>query len=181
MSVNVICPAYQSFPMIVPSLLCQTDPGWSLWICHDGPNETYDKFKDFYNDSRICWIHCKERVGNYGHPIRAELLKGELPGRYTLITNHDDYLTPTLIQRINECTTDVVAWNCIHNYWQYDYLPLKLKFGSVDVSSLCVRSDYAKEIGWPNNEVASDYLYVQRVVEKTSDWTFLKGCGLVHN
>ena len=179
--ITIIAPAFQTFPILVPSLLCQTDGDWELLICHDGPLDEWEAWMQIYADPRIRWRSTRTVMGHYGHPIRRALLAEELNGRYTLMTNHDNYLIPAAVEIINRLTSNAVAWPIIHNYYKYQILQPRLAMGKIDLSSVAVRTDWAQDIGFPWTEHSADFLYIQEIARRTHDWTFLDMCLGVHN
>jgi hypothetical protein len=184
MSVSFLAPYYnpdgKSYPMLIPSLLSQTDSEWELLVCSDGLDKKFDEYRDTFPDKRIKYYSTKERMGDYGHPIREMLIKESLVGRYTCLQNHDNMLVNTLVEKINNSTNDVLAWDCIHNYLGFSLLPCRLKNGGIDLGSLACITDIVKEIGFPWREYCGDWLWVSEIMKHTNDWKFLTMCGFVH-
>jgi hypothetical protein len=149
---------------------------------HDGPSDEWDAWAAFFHDPRVRFVSTRDRNEQYGHPIREMVLTGEdLSARYVHMTNCDNYLVPTAVATINAQTADVVAWPLLHNYFDYNLMPARLQVGAIDLSSLAVRSDLAKEIGFPWRENAADWLWVQEIMKRTADWKFLDAVMGVHN
>ena len=182
--ITAIAPFYLPLypqPILISSLLAQTSPDWEALCCHDGSSPEWERAMAYYADPRIRYRSTRDRIGKYGHPLRAAMLDEELHGRYVILSNGDNYLMPMAVARIEVQTADVVCWPIPHSYYGYTVLHPKLELGSIDLCQVAVRTDIAKEVGFPWECHAADWLYIQAVAQKTSDWIFLSDCLAVHN
>ena len=179
--ITIISPAFKTFPVLIPSLLVQTDGDWECLMACDGPCEDWAAWCEFFDDPRIRFSQSREAIGNYGHSLRDALLEEELHGRYVYLSNHDNTLIPTAVAEMNKQTADVVAWPIIHSYMNYTLFPPRLRYGEIDLCSVMARTDLAKSIGFPWRDHGADWLYIQELMSRTSDWCFLPQCMAVHN
>lgn len=169
-------------PILIPSLLAQRDDRWEAIVVHDGQSDAWDHWTEFFADPRIRFRSTRDRGNLWGHDIREMVIEQEeLHGRYVHLSNCDNYLVPTAVGKINQQTSDVVAWGQIHNYIDYNVLHPRLQLGAIDLASVAVRTDLVKSIGfkWRDNE--ADWLWLQEVQRRTSDWKFLDCCLGAHN
>jgi hypothetical protein len=184
--ITVIAPIYlpvYPVPMLIPALMAQTNGDFEAIFVHDGPGgEPWEAWKSFFDDPRIRWRETRERGNQFGHDIREMVLSNEqINGRYVWMQNGDNYIVPTAIDMISAQTDDVVCWPITHNYHHYAVMHPKLQIGGIDLSSLAVQTDLALEIGFPWRDHASDWLWIQEIVARTSSWAFLSDCLGVHN
>jgi hypothetical protein len=179
--ITIISPAFKTFPVLIPSLLVQTDGDWELLMAHDGPCEDWAAWCEFFEDPRIRFSQSREVIGNFGHSLRDVLLEEELHGRYVYLTNHDNYLIPTAVAEMNKQTADVCCWPIVHSYMNYTLFPARLRCGEIDLCSVMARTDLAKLIGFSWRDHGADWLYIQELMARTSDWKFLSQCMAVHN
>jgi hypothetical protein len=181
-SVTILAPCFQYLPILAASLLCQKDEEWRAIVCHDGPWDEWDWWKQAFEDPRIQWRKTAERLGEFGHPIRDIMLAEEdIDTRYVVLSNGDNYFMPTAVASINGCTSDVVAWGACHDYYNYATVMPRVEIGHIDLSSIAVRTEIAQEIGFPWRDEASDFLWIQELAKATHDWKFLDKPLFVHN
>ncbi len=191
--VTVICPIYNTYPEIIGCLLAQTHKNWELLLVHDGPNNTgVKKVVEAANDNRIKYWETKERVGNWGHKIRRDVLaslKDEDTG-YVLIGNPDNHIVPPFLEYMIKPmlnNRNILASYCssmVHSYKNWDVIPCSLKRGFLDCMGVVVRKDIACDVGFAEVEHHSaDYFYFESIIKKYGAHTFAKvnGCLLVHN
>jgi hypothetical protein len=195
--VTFICPIYNTFPLIISSLLLQTYDNWELYLVHDGPNST--GLQDYVNtisDTRIIYKETLKRKGLYGAPIRQLIVQqiktGVLPPTdYIVITNDDNYHVPIYIESyLLELCKDpsiIIGGYCsqmIHNYVNYEVMNCKLERGYLDWATIMFRADVACDVGIKNiTEFSSDWFYFYDVFKKYGIKNIVKvsGCLLVHN
>jgi hypothetical protein len=191
--VTVICPIFNTYPEIIGCLLAQTHKNWELLLVHDGPNNTgVKKVVEAANDNRIKYWETKERVGNWGHKIRRDVLaslKDEDTG-YVLIGNPDNHIVPPFLEYMIKPmlnNRNILASYCssmVHSYKNWDVIPCSLKRGFLDCMGVVVRKDIACDVGFAEVEHHSaDYFYFESIIKKYGAHTFAKvnGCLLVHN
>lgn len=193
--VLVICPIYKSFPQIVSSMYCQTHKDWLLLLVHDGKEDAMDRncklYTDFINDPRVKFAETKERGGKWGHDIRKKSLeyaKDIKDVDYIVITNGDNYHTPTyletLIKGFNDDTVATYCAQMAHSYIGWSIIDCKLERGYVDCAGVMVKKDVACEVGWNDTETHSaDWTYFQEIGSRYGWDKFKKveGCLLIHN
>jgi hypothetical protein len=186
--VTFICTIFNTYPQIISSLILQTHENWELILIHDGPNET--GLKSHITDNRIKYIETKERVGNWGHSLRAWAINEFELGEYLVISNADNYYTPVFLEYMLKGfkkSHTAVATYCekmIHSYKAWDVISTKLEKGYLDCGGVVVKSAIAKEVGWNDvSEHSADWLYFADIATKYSWRNFIsvKGCLFVHN
>jgi len=181
--IHFISPAYKTYPILVPSLLLQSCPGWTLHICHDGPDDNFYKTMEGFGDPRIFAGTSPVKTGDWGHHIRASLLR-ELEMNdedYVVVTNHDNYCLPHLVQNLVVNKEDMLIFNCLHSYYKYMELKSKIQFGSIDCASVAVKARIAKKVGWKSNLEASDFLYIQECWQEAESYNFIPKTLFIHN
>jgi len=189
--VAIICPIYKSYPQIISSMVTQTYTNWELYLVHDGESDDFlKKYVSIVNDDRIKFMETKERGGQYGHPIRQELLLNlkHSDCEYILITNGDNYHTPNCLEKlVNGFDSDSVATFCesmVHSYFGWKSMDCHLALGHLDCACVMVRKDIACNTGW--NDIvnhSSDWTYFDDIA-KVHGWDRFKkveGCLLIHN
>ena len=188
--VTFICPIYNGYPQIISSLITQTHKNWRLLLIHDGPASV----KYNIEDERITYIETKERIGNWGHGLRAWALDNmdELsPGTdYVVITNNDNYHVPVYTEymlRELENNPEKVASYCsemVHSYKAWQVIPCSLQLGFIDCAGVMVKKEVACEIGWKDiTSHSSDFTYFSGIIKKygPEKWERVTGCLIVHN
>lgn len=194
--VVVICPIYNMYPLIIPSLICQTYTNWELLLINNGREiNGLDTIVKGYNDSRVKFMIYPTQTGNYGHPLRAWALKSiraktlSADADYVVITNADNYYTPTFIQYMLNgfrSKQDVVACYCsdmVHSYLDWATQPCWLERGHIDCGGVMIRKDIACSVEWRSMEHSSDWIYFNDIIQKygANKWEKIKGTLFVHN
>lgn len=202
-SLLFICPIYNSYPQIISSLLCQTNPNWELLLIHDGENTTNLKqLVDSFNDSRITYLEYPIRKNDWGHSLRRWALEEILNKRigllseYITITNPDNYYIPIFVEEMIKGFTNlnIIATYCshfVHGYLspnlegdhKFGVITSDLKLGMIDCGSVVVRKEQACEVGWRSLEIYSDWTYFEDLIKKygKDKWKKVLGCLFVHN
>ncbi len=179
--IHFLAPAFKTYPILVSSLICQTSPRWDARICHDGPSETFTRY--IINDPRLEYSSTPNQTEVFGHVIRKTFLE-EMAcdgNDLVIITNHDNYCLPILVEQIEQLKEDFICWPILHNYYHYTQLGGRIEYGKVDVSQIAVRARIAKEVGWKSFLQDSDFLYVQECWKKAKSWNFLTTTMSIHN
>jgi len=200
--VLIIATAYNRFPQLISSLICQTYTQWELNITHDGPNNTGLAGQiAAYDDSRITYSETPERENHYGNGTRRQRLvevKNSVLGadcEYVLLSNEDNYHMPTYLEKLVgalEADKHKVAAYCssmIHNYTGYEQIQSYLTRGKVDMASAVFRKNIPAAIGWPEDVAESyknhsaDWFFFEKIIQKYGfeNWVKVPGCLLVHN
>lgn len=182
-TVAIICPIYQNYPQIVSSLLCQTYQNWELHLVHDGPGMI-----DLPDDPRIKFTQTAERVGNYGHAIRAEWLH-KVNSELVMINNPDNYLMPRFLEKavsaLNKNPKAVAAYcaQIVHNYTDYKVMDCSLRRGFIDCGQVLLRTKQAQEVGWNSMDHSSDWFFFNDIANKYGRYKFItfSGCHFIHN
>lgn len=183
--VIVICPVYQNYPAVISSLIAQTHQNWELYLVHDGHGEI-----ELPKDRRIHFECTKERVGNWGHSIRAEYLqKLKDKGEYVIISNVDNYYAPVFMQRALECfrsNPTAVAVYCrqiIHSYTNWEVMNCRLQRGFIDCGQVMLKMPEASSVGWKSNEHSADWFFFNDIANSFGRNSFVpfKGALFVHN
>lgn len=186
--VSFICPAYNSYPFIINSLLQQTHQNWKLYLIHDGPNETGIREQvERFNDDRIVYSETTVRSENWGHTIRSEWLH-KVEGEYVVITNQDNYHTPVFIEYMLRGFKDgIIATYCsdmVHSYKAWQIIPCSLRRGYLDCAGVMMRTKDAQLVGWHDvTSHSADWFFFEALIKKYGAASFaqVKGCLLIHN
>lgn len=180
--IEIISPAYKTYPIIVPSLILQTNPNWTLKIIHDGKNDNFINLMKGYPDPRIIVGNTNVAENVWGHNIRKMILRDmQDDGDYVIITNHDNYAFPCLIDEVTKRNEDMLCWSIAHNYYDYSILHPRFEFGGIDLFQVAVKKKIAKEVGWECYENPSDWLYIMKCCEKANSIHFINKILGVHN
>ena len=209
--VLVIAPAFNSYPEIVSSMICQTYKNWELHLIHDGPApHDYPKFKD----ERILFCEMPRRRKEYGHPIRMDWLQKvkakEVEGKYVVVTNQDNHHVPHFLEKLVhplEENKNLIGSYCsmiVHNYAGtgretaaqlppgdahhvndgYGVIETKPQQGFIDCAAAMVRAEIAGAAGWPSTRHSSDFDYLNTIANRNGGWEkFARvfGALLTHN
>jgi len=175
MKLIVISVAYERpipLRILIDCFIIQTDQRWKLSVIYDGPvPKDVQKVMDLYaKNDKIVFYRSKERLGNYGHPNRKQVLD-RLPGDdddYVLMTNDDNYYVPVYIESmLSKCNNGVgiVSCNTVHSHFQYKVHESLLKCGRIDMGAFIVRYPIAKEVGFNHIDFAADGHYAEECAE----------------
>lgn len=186
-----VCPIYDAYPQIISSLICQSENNWELMLIDDNENGDTKKIVDSYNDPRIKYIK-KDRVGNYGHPLRKWALDElrEVSCDLVCVSNPDNYYTPNFIKEVRQAFkkshTAVAVYpdKMVHSYKNWDIIPCKLERGYLDCGGVVIKKDVACEVGWSNEkDHSADWTFFSDIASRYSWINFIpmKGCFFVHN
>jgi hypothetical protein len=145
---------------------------------------------DLPKDKRVHFRYTLERLGNYGHHIRAEYLqKLKNNGKYVLISNADNYYMPDFLMRAIialESNENAVASYCsqiVHNYTGWQVMNCKLQRGYIDCGQVLLKAKESAEVGWNSLEHSSDWTFFEDIAKKYGKNSFVQfeGCHFVHN
>ena len=193
MTLGIVVVAYQRpkpLRALVASIQAQTVEDWRMWVLHDGP--AGDDLKIGHHkhswlelawhewaDPQIRVMETGERLGAYGHPLRAEGIK-RIESDWLLITNDDNYYAPVFIERMMaKAKPDVSCVLCdmVHNHPRKDYLGragkaspygvlvAKPRRHFADIGCFIVPTAVAKKVGFPWREFEGDGLYLEAVIK----------------
>jgi len=200
MKIAVICPIYNRFPEIIPSMINQTYENWELFLIHDGPNNTGIRdLIDKIGDKRIKFLETEMNRGIWGHPIRRDALRNInnlCPEcEYILITNDDNYHAKIYFEEMLKgfSNSNIKAVYCsqfVHSYespqkegdYRYGVIDTRLELGYIDCACVMMTKDTAIESGWEDISHSSDWTYFERIIKKYGEESFNRvlGCLLVH-
>jgi hypothetical protein len=178
--IAVVAPVYEYLPVLVPSLLAQSYHNWKAYICHDGPVKHTPMLPDFVRAStcgRVAFTCSEERMNCYGHNLREDMLKNPVLGTsdLVLITNGDNYYLPNFLQdmiqpfissgkRKEDYPVAAYCGFMLHNYFGYPMMETGLECGKIDIGCMIVRTEIAREVGWPSYEHSSDWIYIEKIM-----------------
>ena len=186
-----ICPIYETYPEIISSLINQSHKNWELHLIHDGPCKSFDMraIVEAAQDFRIKYTELPERLGNFGHHIRHDMLKKLTYGDFVVITNGDNFHTPNFTEVMLGGFTDrnVIATYCghmVHSYIAWGVIECRMEQGYVDCAGVMIRRHAACSVGWNDIEAHSaDWFYFADIIAKYGIHKFkrVEGCLLTHN
>lgn len=154
-----------------PSITCQWGMGehcqvvYETIVCSDGPYGGTLAERQMFNVLAEC-----PKQGGVGHHTRAtgiEVAEGE----WIVLTNSDNTFMlgwMDLLAKTIEANplTQMIYWNGINNLWRWSTLGgSKLERGRIDLSFAAVRTDIAKQVGWPWTHYDSDWDYLEACAE----------------
>lgn len=181
----IMCPVYNTYPQIISSLICQTYQNWELYLVHDGPGEIIE-----CNDKRVFFIQTENRVGNYGHLLRAEWLKKlHSKGDYIIISNADNYYMPIFLEKAletfqkNSSAVGVYCSQMVHSYVGFGVLNCRLARGFIDCGGVMLKANEAAAVGWNSQHHSSDWFFFNDIATKYGRDKFISfpGALFVHN
>lgn len=192
-----IATIYETYPIIVPSLLCMTHKNWELYLVHDGPAHkfNYQEFFSYYKDQRIHYIETPTRKQNFGHPNKQWLIEEINQGRvgkksdFLVITNSDNYYVPGFCEIMLRGFEhdNILATYCAempHSYVGWSVMNSCLQQGRIDIGQLMFRAAPAVELGWPNDyQHSADWIFIDKFINKHGRWAVkqVNGALFVHN
>jgi hypothetical protein len=175
---DIICVTYgqnEELKCFINSIKCQTSKEWMLYIVHDGINEELqeDLKSNGYLNDKVRFIQTKERYGLWGHPNRKWALENLAKNEYVLITNGDNYYTPTMVEDVLKRTEDFIYFNCIHSHLlrcvgntdKYQTLYSELQNSHIDMGCVVIRTALAQKAGFNSMEFAADWFYFEDVLK----------------
>jgi glycosyltransferase involved in cell wall biosynthesis len=184
--------------IFIQSVLEQTSDAWRLIILHDGPDEeTCDKVDSYCRGLppfKIRYVQTPQRANQYGHDLR-ELGLNLVETKYMNWQNCDNYLTPMFVDMMTKPAQakdlDFVWCDILHNYacaidgkGPYNVLYSQPIMSRIDIANFIVRTEIAKEIGFPWRDFAADGMFIDTLMQR---WRGklkaekVESCLLVHN
>lgn len=137
-------------------------------ICSDGKYEGPKiERKEAYPDNfqpRIQIIECPQK-GGVGHHTRGPGIEAAT-GDFIVLTNADNYFVAGWLYLLSCEITFVehlglVWWDVCSNAWNWKSRGAVKLRGYIDLSSVAVRSEIAKEIGFPYRNYDGDFDYIK--------------------
>lgn len=186
--ITFVCPIYNSFPVIITSLMMQTNPRWKLILIHNGPDSgDVEDVVNKFNDYRVEYTQTPTHTGNYGHAIRAEYLQ-KVKSEFVVITNPDNYYVPSFIEYMlasfRPDTVGVYCGQMVHSYVHWGVIECSLKRGYIDCGNMVLRTQLAKSVGWNNIiDHSADWLFFNDLIKAYGIRRFVKRVGalFIHN
>ena len=127
--------------------------------------------------------------GHWGHPLRGHGIAAA-KGRWTVLTNDDNYYMPSFLSRACQETRDpdvmMVCFGTVNNLWGYRHLwPVSFEVGRIDMGSAIVRTDVARQVGFPFRGMTGDFDYLdacrKAALERSGKIAMLEELLFVHN
>ena len=191
LKVTVISPWYQSYPVLVTSLLEQNYKNWELLLVHDGPVlDLSPNVTELLSDPRIHLLNTEIRANDWGHSPREfafeKCRSGKYNGDFIVVSNSDNYHVPGFLRLMLEAfSSSAISVYCdmIHNDYYWRYFNTKLTYSFVDCGCLMTKFKEACEVGWQNKEYEADWHYITSLIDKFGISSFVKLPAplLVHN
>ena len=203
-TLHVIAVAYKRLPelrVFVQSWINQTSSDWRLTLIHDGESEEFTRLmsEKNYMHQNIDFFCTEQRHDDYGHTLRDLGLR-QAEGRYTILTNADNYFIPRtaqyisgLVEALSNTTEppDVILFDMIHSHDNpggrkqpaYNVFKTEFKPYHIDVSSAAVRTDLAKAAGFRDKSHDGDQTYFCDIQRQAKDLNIAKinRVLLIHN
>lgn len=135
-----------------------TKPPIEVIVSCDGPFGKMDVFAGVHR-----WVENeKSVVPCCGHNTREAGIQAAT-GDWVYLTNSDNFLCHGWLHSVVQCCLPqygMVIWNVVSNLWTWTAPTAALSWGQIDLSSVLVRADIAKEVGFPGREYDSDWEYI---------------------
>lgn len=169
----------------IESILSQTSNNYNLFVIHDGPDESFRRLE--YPNVHL--IEHPHRTFDYGHHLRDWALQNVVKSEYVLITNGDNYYTPTMVEEVSKRNEDMIYFDFIHhhdnprneNKSTYGLLKSKLENSFIDMGSVVVRSSLAKQVGFKSLEMGADWIYFNEILKLNPSIYKINKVLFVHN
>jgi hypothetical protein len=133
-----------------------TKPNIEVVVTCDGPCTPIDIYPGVNR-----WVDCPKE-GGVGHHTREPGIKAAT-GDWIVLTNSDNFFMHGWYHSLMQCMLPqygVVYWDIVSNLWQWQARAARLEWGRVDLSSVCVRSEFAKQVGFPFRNYDGDWNYI---------------------
>lgn len=164
--INFVIPTYNHGDKLVccvSSIVCQTNPNWTIHIIDDcGDTDGLKKVQKIYgNDERITCTILSQRMNDWGHTPRNVGLE-ECKDELICMTGGDNYYTPTFVDEILKVFNKNIRFvycNMVHNWdkGQYYAIDSKPEYGKIDIGNAVLRTKYAKYLKLDTTFPQSDW------------------------
>jgi hypothetical protein len=169
-----IAPLYRQYPILLHSLVAQSDSDWELWLVHDGPvTDGIDVHIANCRDQRVVLFQVDGLPGNWGHGRRRWALEkvqsDNHPCHFIVITNPDNYYVPAFIEAMLAAFQDndvAVYCSMLHNYMQWQPIDSGLWCGGIDGGCIMVRRNAALAVGWRSLRSEADWDYIHDLMQR---------------
>jgi len=193
--VDIISVTYgqdESLKCFINSIKSQTSDEWRLFIIHDGYNTKLRndlKNNGYLVEGKVMFAEYPKRVNDYGHTLRKWGLEKLVTSEYVLITNCDNYYTPTMVEEVTKRRESFIYFDCVHshktinnhNKTDYGHLPSKLKRGWIDMGSTVIKTDIAKRVGFNSTDFHADWVYFENILNQSPTTFKINKILFVHN
>lgn len=186
-----VSPIFNSYPLLIHSLLAQTYENWELVLVHDGPAEELDAASRLAieSDPRIRFFETEARANDWGHTPRQfafDKLKSAVDCDFVVVTNSDNYHVPGYAEKMLEHFDEdlrVVYCDMVHDYYSWKHFETRLEYSFIDCGCLMTRFDAAMDVGWRDRGYAGDWEYVLDLMDRFGRGAFRKAPAplFVHN
>jgi len=166
--ISIIIPTHERFKLLeecVDSVLAQKYDNIEILVCHDGPSDELNEFRN-YNDDRIKLYCLDKRYNNLGATQR-NLMLTYVTGDYVLFLDDDNILYPNYLEKMvknidSETGMVVCRIHFNDNNWTNLILPRQddLMPCEIDHLSILFRSDITKQFKWDSNW-GQDHRYIK--------------------
>ena len=196
---EVIVVSYHRVPQLralIYSLLAQTSKDFAIHVIHDGRDEvTKSAITTICNenpDVSIRYSESTQRFNDYGHSLRSIGLQ-ESTGRYTLLTNDDNYYVPTFIEEMlkagKESRAEIVFCNMVHNHVfedlpnpiGYQVLVTEPKLNRIDMGAFIFETKIGKKVGFNSRLFEADWDFFEGLIRSGASYKKIEKVLFVHN
>lgn len=144
--VIIVATYYQDSGILLPSLLAQTNPNWELHVLSNGDEGVWDVPQINHNSVSV-WMY--ENSGYWGAKNRQEWIrKWKSNGSLIVNTSMENYYVPKFVDMVlNAPEGDVIYWDCIHHYSNYDsrlLCQVEARKNSIDWGSFAAKDSVLK-------------------------------------
>ncbi len=166
--ISVLIPTYNRFNLLkdaIQSVLDQNYDNFEILVCHDGPSDEYNKFKEDNKNDKIFYYEVPRR-NNYGAAQRNFMLE-KVTGDYILHLDDDNIIYPgyfdKMIAQIDNKTGMVI---CRIHYndkeWTNYVLPLadRIQDCEIDQLGILFKADIGKMFTW-DDYFGHDHRYIK--------------------
>jgi glycosyltransferase involved in cell wall biosynthesis len=181
----------ESLKCFINSIKSQTNDNWNLFIVHDGPNPSLKEsiINENYLNDKINFIEHPIRTQNYGHILRKWSLENLNLSERVLLTNADNYYTPTLVDEVLKFNEDFIYFDVVHSHSNksnhnkstYGFMNTHLISGKIDMGCVIVKSELAKKVGFNSISFEADWHYFEDILKTKPSILKINKVLFVHN
>jgi GT2 family glycosyltransferase len=185
--VTMVCVTYNrplELQVLIGCMRVQTWQNFEILVYHDGPSDITREAVMKMGDPRVKYFETEERLGGFGHHMRAMGIK-EATGNYIGITNDDNYYAPVYLEAMLSSLitsgADVSYCNMIHSHQQWRPFDTFHQGGRIDAGGWIGRSEVIKSTEWHDLGFCGDGTYINDLVSKGTRFVKIPGYFFVHN
>lgn len=133
---------------------------WEVVIVTDGPNPDARSVFEWFNEQlpgKTKFVETGESKGRWGHPHRNAGIAAAT-GEFICFQNDDNYLTPGYVEQLVKpllSGAGLSVCHSAHSYIGWQQSP------SPDLGSFMFRTELARRIPWPSDDVRAEIHYLQ--------------------